>query len=198
VRTVAATESPHGGSRLPIGRGRSDQTRTVETVAPRYAAALAAGRVLQWSAFATWAYVAAMAVIAPMYLQLNFEAVLPVRTDTIGTLAFAASGGLLCLTGLGTVRLWSDLRHLRSVASATRSVAFHAGAAWLYVSGNSISHPDTLDLHLTHLFGWPSEGTFAVTCFIVGIMAGIGYFVIRAVYKEDPRALGSATEARHK
>jgi hypothetical protein len=190
VRTVAPTETPHGGSPLPSGRGRSDQTRTVETPAPHYAAALAAGRILQWSAFATWAYVAAMAVIAPLYLQLNFEAVLPIRTDTIGTLAFAASGGLLWLTGLGTVRLRSDLRHLRSVASATRSVAFHAGAAWLYVSGNSISHPNTLYLHLTHLFGWPSEGTFAVTCFVVGIISGIVYFVLRALYEEGPTAPG--------
>jgi hypothetical protein len=197
VRTVAAPESPHDGSPLLTGRRRSDQTRKVVTVVPRYAAALAAGRVLQWSAFATWAYVAAMAVIAPMYLQINFEAVLPVRTDTIGTLAFAASGGLLWLTGLGTVRRWSDLRYLRGVASATRSVAFHAGAAWLYVSGNSISHPATLYLHLTHLFPWPSEGTFAVTCLIVGIIAGIGYFALRAVYKEDPHAFDPTAEVRH-
>jgi len=164
-------------------------------VAPGYAVALAAGRVLQWSALATWAYVAAMAVVAPMYLRLNFEAVLPVRTDTLGVLAFAASVGLLWLTGLGTVRLQSNLRHLRGLASAARSVALHAGAAWLYVSANSISHPATLYLHLTHLVPWPSEGTFAVTCFVVGIISGIVYFVLRSLFKEDPTA-SALTEVR--
>jgi hypothetical protein len=38
---------------------------------------------------------------------------------------------------------------------------------WAYVAANSVTHPQTLALQLTHFSRWPHEGTFALACFAV-------------------------------
>ena len=164
-------------------------------MAPRYAAALAAGRVLQWSAFATWAYVAAMAVIAPMYLRLNFEGVLPVGTDTFGDpcLCGERRPSLVNRPPHRSARVQPQAHSWYSQCSQVRRISRRSSMA-VRVRQQHLSSRHSV-LALDTLLPWPSEGTFAVTCFIVGIISGIVYFVLRALSKEGPTDLGP-TEVR--
>ena len=128
-------------------------------------------RALQWSALICWVYVALVGVLAPYFLPAHFEDVLPVRTDIVGILSFGASSLLLVVTGL----LRPDFRLLRPRRRASlaisRSVALHAWLGWAYVSANSISHRATLNLHLTHLASWPTEGQFGLSSFFAAVVS---------------------------
>lgn len=47
------------------------------------------------------------------------------------------------------------------------AISAYAFLGWAYVAANSVTHPETLRIHLTHFSRWPLEGTFALACFIV-------------------------------
>ncbi len=132
----------------------------------------------QLSALACWAYVALVAVIKPQYLPLRFEGVLPVRTDVVGIVAFGVSALLLVITGF--LHLRPIRRRLRLGLAVIRSLALHAWCGWAYISANSISHRKTLSLRLTHLASWPTEGSFAVACFLVAVASSSVYCFLSA------------------
>jgi hypothetical protein len=130
---------------------------------------VAAARALQWAALACWTYVALTGIITPQYLPLRFDGTLPIRTDTSGEVAFAASTCLLMLTAVFGSGLVSTRASARVIWSVARSLALHAAAGWAYISANSISHRSTLQLPLTHFASWPTEGDFAIGCLVVAV-----------------------------
>lgn len=140
---------------------------------------VAAARALQWAALACWMYVALVGIFTPRYLPLGFDGTLPIRTDTSGEAAFAASTCLLVLTSVFGSGLFSTRGSARVIWSVARSLALHATAGWAYISANSISHPDTLHLPLTHFASWPTEGGFAIGCMVVAVSSLCVYFGLK-------------------
>jgi len=140
---------------------------------------LAGARALQWAALACWMYVALVGIIMPQYLPLRFDGSLPIRTDTSGEAAFAASTCLLALTTVFGRGLLLSRGSVRVFWSVARSLALHATAGWAYISANSISHPGTLHLPLTHFASWPTEGGFAIGCMVVAVSSLAVYFGLK-------------------
>lgn len=63
-----------------------------------------------------------------------------------------------------------------------RAVRLYGFVAWAYIAANSINHPATLQLHLTHFANWPHENTFGVACFVLSAVA----FLAVEVTKDQP------------
>jgi hypothetical protein len=61
--------------------------------------------------------------------------------------------------------LWARPADWRVVV--LRAVLVHALIGWVYIAMNSLSHPWTLDLRLTHFSNWPHEGDFGAACFVI-------------------------------
>jgi hypothetical protein len=47
---------------------------------------------------------------------------------------------------------------------------------WAYLAVNSLTHPETMALPLTHFLPWPLEGETAVACFVLSAAA---FFILR-------------------
>jgi hypothetical protein len=67
-------------------------------------------------------------------------------------------------------------------ARAFLVVALYAILGWTYVAANSLTHPETLHLHLTHFAPWPREGTFGLACFVLSAMC---FFVAQLIMDTD-------------
>ncbi|MGC8626727.1 MAG: hypothetical protein ACP5VR_04075 [Acidimicrobiales bacterium] len=144
--------------------------------------------VLQFSAFLVWAYVAALAVLAPQDLPRRLDGTVPLRADTTGALAFSTSV-LLALVGTLLYSQAEPIARLRRFASLVcANGSLYCWAGWLYISCNSITHPYTLHLPLTHLLAWPDEGTFAVACLVSGVVLSVGAAVLFAGHRRLGRA----------
>jgi hypothetical protein len=52
----------------------------------------------------------------------------------------------------------------------------YALLGWAYIAANSITHPATLHLGLTHFASWPHERTFGIACFV---LSGVLYLAAR-------------------
>jgi hypothetical protein len=114
-----------------------------------------------------WVYVAAWAAVYPNALDQHIAAVLPLRRDTFGTLAFAASALAAVSLQARTGRFW--VRRGRPGPGLARAVlnvvVVYGLLTWAYLCVNSMTHPRTTGLQLTHFVSWPSEGSTAVFCF---------------------------------
>lgn len=42
---------------------------------------------------------------------------------------------------------------------------------WIYLAANSLAHPETLRMPLTHFLPWPIEGDAALGCFVLSAAA---------------------------
>jgi hypothetical protein len=56
-------------------------------------------------------------------------------------------------------------RHI--TVSLLRTLRLYSTLGVVYIALNSLTHPATLTLHLTHVISWPSEGTFGLSCLAV-------------------------------
>jgi hypothetical protein len=135
-------------------------------------------RALQWTAFACWCYVAAVATLHPQYLPLHFFGRIPIRTDTTGIWCFVLSTALLMVTGYRHALAEQNSRLAKYMFAVARSLAFHAGAAWAYLASSSISHRFSLDGPLTHVLSWPSEGTASILSLATALVALSVYFIL--------------------
>lgn len=127
-----------------------------------------------------WIYVAVYAAAFPDDLSRPVTAVVPMRRDSFGILAFALSAAATTVLRARNGRLRAQGRHGagRGWSRAVLHTAFGYGlAAWAYLCVNSLTHPRTIGMRLTHLSPWPSEGTTAVTGFVVSATA---LFLLRA------------------
>lgn len=125
-----------------------------------------------------WIYVAAYAAAYPRALSVPIAAVVPLRRDTFGALAFAASALAATLLQARTGRLWAHLAApSRGVTRAVLNTAAGYGLlVWAYLCVNSMTHPWTMPMRLTHFAPWPSEGATAVASFAV---SAIALFLVR-------------------
>jgi hypothetical protein len=136
-----------------------------------------------------WCYVAVVAVLRPSFLSESITHWLPVRRDTFGTVGFAVSA--VASTALGVLRVRNrkrphpgdkDVDSLgtwsRVIASLAPTAAIYGLLIWCYIAANSIAHPQTLALPLTHFVTWPAEGDTGSAVFAVSAFA---HFLYRAV-----------------
>lgn len=122
-----------------------------------------------------WAYVAVYAAAFPNELDHPIAAVLPLRRDTFGVLAFAASAVSATVLRARSGRLWAggdraDRRRGWSRA-ILHTVVGYGLAAWAYLCVNSLTHPWTIGMRLTHFSPWPTEGGTAVASFAGSALA---------------------------
>jgi hypothetical protein len=119
-----------------------------------------------------WLYVAACAAFRPEDMSAPITALIPMRRDTFGCLCFAASA--LCAAGLqvGTGRILAPRPRGTGAADAVvRTAAGYCFLVWAYLCVNSLTHPYTIALRLTHFAAVPTEGATAVSCFLLSIAA---------------------------
>jgi hypothetical protein len=139
-----------------------------------------------------WCYVAAYAAVYPDALSRPIAAVLPLRRDTFGELAFAASAAaVILLLGTRTAPVRTrrpDLARHGWAVAVLRTVCGYGLAAWVYLCVNSLTHPWTTGKQLTHLAPWPSEGQTAVAGFAASALA---FFLLRAGRPGDRAEGGS-------
>ena len=92
------------------------------------------------------------------------------RTDTSGVIAFAVSFVSLIVSRYLQLRRRSGARvepvartsGVLAVQAVAETAAVLATGMVIYLSLNAFTHPITLQLQLTHLWPWPSEGTVRV------------------------------------
>ena len=144
-----------------------------------------------------WVYVAFVAVLDPRLLSYPLNESLAIRKDTFGALCFMTSAiayfvaQILChhdqdqrdaalpaqarvpdsaSVFLGALRLAPHLYRGSTLVALLRTGFFYATLGWAYIAMNSVSHPWTLSLPLTHLASWPREGAFGAACFVASLL----------------------------
>ena len=124
-----------------------------------------------------WIYVAAGAAVHPLEMSQPITAVVPVRRDTFGAACFAVSVAAAFALQAGREPLWIRRPARRGpVDAALRTCCVYSALVWIYLCVNSLTHPYTISMRLTHFSSSPSEGTTAVLCFTLS-MASL--FVLR-------------------
>jgi hypothetical protein len=62
---------------------------------------------------------------------------------------------------------------MRGMIALLRTVRLFGFLAWAYIAANSMTHPVTMKIHLTHLANWPHENTFGATAFLSSLIAAV-------------------------
>ena len=57
-----------------------------------------------------------------------------------------------------------------------RTTAVYATLTWVYLAANSISHPETMDMRLTHFAPWPTE---RLTLAVALLVSAAAIFTVR-------------------
>ena len=115
-----------------------------------------------------WIYVAFCAATRPQDMSLPITAVLPLRRDTFGSLCFAVSACTAAWLQIGTGRVLPRRPAGSGVLPAVlRTALGYCLLVWAYLCANSLTHPYTIGLRLTHFSAFPAEGTTAVACYLV-------------------------------
>lgn len=135
-----------------------------------------------------WVSVCLLASFRPRALGTPYWQGIPyLRSDTSGFLAFmvlaiclcaseylrlhrrAAAKATVCQNETKVMRI----EHARSrtwmlfALAASETVAVLSTGLVGYLSVNAVTHPSTLELHVTHLLPWPSEGTVRVIALLL-------------------------------
>jgi hypothetical protein len=66
------------------------------------------------------------------------------------------------------------MKHMRIIRSLSLTLFVFGLLGWIYIATNAATHPETLELPLTHLLPFPREDTFGILCFLVSF---ISFFV---------------------
>jgi len=146
------------------------------------AAGVAFGSVL-W-----WASTCLVSALRPQDLPDPYWEGMPwLRTDTSGFAAFIlAAVSLGCSKYLRFRRLQEDSRRQAMATPAVRAVELSRATAMLltllavsetiavlatgvvmYLSLNTITHPASLQIHVSHLLPWPAEGTLRIVALLL-------------------------------
>jgi hypothetical protein len=124
-----------------------------------------------------WLSVCALASFRPEFLIFPYWPRLPaLRSDTSGAIAFFVTA--VCLVTSEYLRLRrrangsavsrrapESAQTLLTIAVA-ETVAVLATGLVVYISTNSVTHPETLMVGTTHLAPWPTEGTLRILALI--------------------------------
>jgi len=153
----------------------------------RVVEAAAAG--LAYGAGLCWASVCLLASFRPRELSNPYWADIPhLRADTSGIVAFAVLAVCLCASEYLRLRrrstaiargIQADLiakinteekwRWKIFVLAMSETVVVLSTGLVGYLSVNAVTHPGTLQLHLTHLLPWPAEGTVRVIALLLSV-----------------------------
>lgn len=135
----------------------------------RPAVALAALETVAFIGAFVWVYVAVIAMIHPERLMLPLVSWLPIRRDTLAFVCFALS----VIAYFVRECRRSDMAAL----AAVRTLFPYSTAVVVYLLGNSITHPATMDLPLSHMLGWPTERTTLLLALGCSVSS---FFILRA------------------
>jgi hypothetical protein len=136
---------------------------STKTIAP--AIALAVVETVALLGALIWTYVAVVAMIYPERLNVPLVSWLPVRRDALATLAFAVSVSAFFV---------SQCRRFAMPLASGRTLLVYSAMVSIYLMGNSITHPATMDLPLTHLVSFPLERTVlcgSLICLVASFFA---------------------------
>jgi hypothetical protein len=152
---------------------------------------------LGYAATLVWAGSALVAIFTN-YEPDPYWSVLPhLRTDTAGVLAFAVAAVSLSVARYlqlgrrGDVPVRPTVRPagVRAVQAAAETAAILGTGLVIYLSFNAVTHPETLQLQLTHLWPWPSEGTVRVIGLAVCLVSvAIRRYLRATAGRPDPAA----------
>jgi hypothetical protein len=128
----------------------------------------------------------------------------PLRTDTAGAIAFGVAIITLLVSrylelsrrnrGVPTEPVPRSARVLAAQAAADIA-AFLGTALVIYLSCNAFMHPWTLNIQLTHLLSWPSEGTVRVLALGVCLVSVAARRYLRATANRPSRTASVAEKA---
>jgi hypothetical protein len=152
---------------------------------------------LAFAGLLCWASTALVGSFREQHLPLRYWQPIPLRTDTTGFIAFLIAA--VCLVVSGYLRL----RRRREAVpgpppgppamlglAVAEAVAVHATSLFGYLSFNALMHPATLQLHITHLLPWPSEGTVRVEALLLCACSIAAWRYLRARYSWAPGPAG--------
>jgi hypothetical protein len=75
----------------------------------------------------------------------------------------------------------------RLIRACLRTVFGYGLLVWVYIALNSLTHPATLALPLTHFLPWPREGDTGLACFLLSAVAFLLLRVTRANWDKAER-----------
>ena len=154
-----------------------------------------------------WAGSALVASFTSGEANPYWPAIPDLRTDTVGVIAFAVAIVSLSVSKYLQLRRRSSgvLPQPASRAAGVLAVQAMAETAVvlgtalvIYLSTNAVTHPETLQLQLTHMLPWPSEGTVRVIGLCVCLIAVTisRYLRATAIRPGQAAAVPSDTDAK--
>jgi hypothetical protein len=148
---------------------------------------------LAFAALLGWASTALVGSFRGQDLPGRYWQPIPLRTDTSGFIAFLVAAISL------TTSEYLRLRRRRAAATGpppgpaatlglavARTVAVLATGLFVYLSFNALTHPGSLELHITHLLPWPAEGTVRVEALLLCAGSAAVWRYLRARYSWVP------------
>jgi hypothetical protein len=128
------------------------------------------------------------------------------RTDTVGDIAFAVAIVSLVVSrylqlrrrGVAPVQPAARPAGLVMVQAVAETAAVLCTAVVIYLSFNAVTHPETLELQLTHLLPGPSEGTVRVIALGICLVASATSRFLRATAprQSQPAPVSENTDAK--
>ena len=82
----------------------------------------------------------------------------------------------------------SDSSRRKLVNGCLRTMFNYSTLAAIYLMANTISHPQTMAMPLTHVFPWPTEG---LTLGLALLCSAISFFVLRLIAYSGGMSRGS-------
>jgi hypothetical protein len=124
-----------------------------------------------------WLYAAVIAVFDPDSLSLILLSWLPIRRDTLGVFCFALSGCAYFFRQLShPSAAMTDVSDGSAEVAVLRTIFSYSSLLLLYLMANSITHPATMHLPLTHFLRFPTEGQVLVAALFCSVAS---FFILR-------------------
>lgn len=150
-------------------RGQGNRKLVVEAVALG----------LGYTAVLIWSGTALVAAFGHGQANPYWPAIPRLRTDTAGVIAFAVAAVSLVISRYLQLRRRSGIpvqplarsRGVFAVQAVAETAAVLGTGLVAYLSLNAVTHPVTLQMQLTHLLPWPTEGTVRVIALGVCLVA---------------------------
>ena len=160
---------------------------------------------LGYAALLIWGGSALVAAFSPYESYPYWPAIQHLRTDTSGVLAFAVSAVSLTVSKYLELRRRGDRdlpatpvarpAGVLAVQAVAEAAVVCATGIVIYLSLNAVAHPQSLRVHLTHLWPWPSEGTVRVIGLAVCLVAVATRRYLRATASRPSGAAASEAAA---
>ena len=168
-------------------------------IRPGRLAAEAVSLGLAFAGLLCWASTALVGSFRDQDLPKHYWQPIPLRTDTSGFIAFLVAA--VCLVISGYLRLHRRRALVSGLPpgppamlalAVAEAVAVLATGLFVYLSLNALTHPETLQLQITHLLPWPAEGTVRVEALLLCACSVAAWRYLRARYTWVPSLAGPA------